>query len=340
MKIFEKKKDGNRRIFYLFGKKILSYKKKVIYEKSKVEILNSKTNIFIRFINNIKYLFQYDLKQMHDDPNINIGQVTELAAIKTKFLWDNIKVPKIKSDMETIEELVNSNKSIIRFGDGEISMMLGGRSLFEDKNQLITNTFNEIFYKNDPNLLTGTRYDMFRINTNFMHSNISTYRLQYLLNNYERIKDLYNYDKTYYSACFIYPYVVYSDWNHDEQFNLIRRIWENKKVTIICGDRVFDKIKYNVFDNASESSYIYGPSTGAFEKFEELKSKILSTPKDSILIFALGPCGKMLAYDMYKQGYRVLDMGHLIKNYDFYQKRNEMTEKDFCRAFERHMLPD
>ena len=242
--------------------------------------------------------------------------------------------------METINELVNSNKSIIRFGDGEISMMLGGRSLFEPENQLITNVFNEIFYKDDPNLLTGTRYDMFRINTNFMHSNISTYRLQYLLTNYYKIKDLYNYNKIYYSACFIYPYIVYSNWDCDEQFNAIRKIWENKKVTIICGDRVFDKIKYNVFDNVSEISYIYGPCIGAFEKYEELKSKILTIPKNSILIFALGPCGKILAYDAYNHGYRVLDMGHLIKNYDFYQRRFEMSEKEFCQTFTNHMLPD
>lgn len=103
---------------------------------------------------------------------------------------------------------------------------------------------------------------------------------------------------------------------------------------------MFKNIKYNVFDNAVAINYVYGPNKGAFEKFEELKNKMFEVPKDNILIFALGPCGKMLAYEAYKKGYRVLDMGHLIKNYDFYKKSLYMTEKEFCEACNKHMLPD
>lgn len=87
MKLLEKKKDGNRRNFYFCGKRFLSYRKKSLLNKTKIEILNDNTNKIVRFLHNIVYLFKYDLKQMHDDPNINIGEVTELAAIKTKFIW-------------------------------------------------------------------------------------------------------------------------------------------------------------------------------------------------------------------------------------------------------------
>ncbi len=313
--------------------------KKNITNYKKIEIVNRQNPILL-FLKNIRYLFKYSLKQMYKEPNINIGEVTELAAIKTRFIWDEIKVPKIKNDMETIHELVNTNKSIIRFGNGEINLMLGEDSLFEPANDFIKNTFKEIFYNNDEDLLTGTRYDMFRINTNFMHSNINTFRLQYFLTHYEKMKELYNYNKTYYSACFVYPYNIYEEWDLDEQFDEMRKIWSCKNITVIAGSRVFKNIKYNVFDNAHSISYIYGPNMNALQKYDELKEKIFNVSKDNILIFALGPCGKILAYNAYKSGYRVLDMGHLIKNYDFYKKRDLMSVKEFKNNFRTFMKPD
>lgn len=323
---------------------ILRDKKYINFSKSKAYILKrnkiKKQNVFKIIIKNLKYLMENDLEEINNDPNINIGKVTELAAIKTKFMWKKIKVPKIKSDMETIEELVNSKKSIIRMGDGEVNMMLGGSSLFEKANPQITKIFNEIFYKDIPNLLTGTRYDMFRMNTNFLHPKISVYRYKYLLKNYKKMENLYNYNKTYYSACFIYPYIIYEEWNHDRYFDSLRKIWNNKNIVVITGDRVFKKIKYNIFDNAKNIKYIYGPNSGAYEKYNELINLIKQEDKNNILIYALGPCGKLLAYETFKIGYRVLDLGHLIKDYDFYKRRYEMTQKEFCEAFRTHNLPD
>ena len=312
----------------------------MINKKTKKQIIDSKYNPILRFINNIRYLFKYNLKEMYNNPNINIGKVTELAAIKTKFMWDEIKVPKIKDDLETISELVNTNKSIIRFGDGEIFLMLGKNNCFEPANEKIKNILNEIFYNDIPDLLTGTRYDMFRINTDFIDYTIGSYRNVFLLKKYSKIKHLFNYNKTYYSACFIYPYLIYSGWNFDNYFDELRKIWQDKKLTIVIGNNIFKKIKYNIFDNAKEISYIFGPNKQAFKQYDSLKEKVLKAPKDNILIFILGPCGKILAYDAFKVGYRVLDLGHLIKNYDFYQRRNEMTVDEFYQEFTTFCAPD
>lgn len=319
--------------------KLFDYKKKNLANKSKFAILNTPKYSLITFLKNLRYLFKYNLKQMHNDPNINMPLITELSALKTKFIWDEIKVPKVKNAKETINELISSSKSIIRFGDGELNLMVGLNNLFEKYNETISKTFKEMFYKDEPNLLIGTYDDGLRNPKNFMWTtqNATAYKLMY--NSFEKIMNLYNYDKTYYSSCFIFPF-MYTDWDCDEQFNSIRKIWENKKVTIICGDEVFSKIKYNVFDNASDISYIYGPTIRAFEKYDELKEKVLNAPKDSILIFALGPCGKILAYDAFHAGYRVLDMGHLIKNYDFYKRYPQMSEKEFCREFKSFFKPD
>lgn len=339
MKLFEKAQDKNRIIIYLCGKKIFSRRKKKLTNKSKYEILNTaKPNIF-RFFKNLKYLFLYDLKQMHNNPNINIPEITEFAAIKIKFIWDEIKVPKIMNAEKTVSELLNSDKSIIRFGDGEMSLMLGEGIPFEKGNNKIQKSLKQIFQSDSPNLLIGAYDISYRLPLNIVWNNPHEYLYGFIKRYYKKYSELFNYEKTYYSSCFAAPF-MYADWDCDKQFASIRKIWDNKKVTIICGDRVFNKIKYNVVDNASDVSYIYGPTIGAFEKYDELKERVSSAPKDNILIFALGPCGKILAYDAFNAGYRVLDMGHLIKNYDFYKRYPEMTEQEFYNEFKAFYKPD
>ena len=69
------------------------------------------------------------------------------------------------------------------------------------------------------------------------------------------------------------------------------------------------------------------------EKYEELKNKLLKLSQDQILIFAIGPAGKVLAYECFKNGYRVLDLGHVIKDYDTYKKNNLMDEKEIIKFF-------
>lgn len=57
MKIFEKKKEGNRRIFYIFGKKVLSYKKKLSkYDKIYAKRFKGLTREEERYI--LEYQFE------------------------------------------------------------------------------------------------------------------------------------------------------------------------------------------------------------------------------------------------------------------------------------------
>ena len=43
---------------------------------------------------------------------------------------------------------------------------------------------------------------------------------------------------------------------------------------------------------------------------------------------------------MYKMGYRVLDLGHLIKDYDFYKKSSNMTEQEWQKQRELFFAKD
>ena len=37
-----------------------------------------------------------------------------------------------------------------------------------------------------------------------------------------------------------------------------------------------------------------------------------------LILISLGPAGKVLAYDLFKRGYHVLDIGHIDNDYEWY----------------------
>lgn len=88
-----------------------------------------------RFLQNIIYLARYNLKDLNNqslyrpEPVVNVQHRINFATklrneIKNDF--DILKPPRVKSAADTMKELVNTNKSIIRFGDGEYIIMGGG----------------------------------------------------------------------------------------------------------------------------------------------------------------------------------------------------------------------
>lgn len=273
-------------------------------------------------IRNIKFLMNVNIEEEFKKSDINILEISELCAIKSKFISNSIKIPIIKDDIETIQELIATNKSYIRFGDGEFELMFGhDKNIFEPLNDDLSSKLIKIFQDPDKNILTGARYDLYRMSISCKHNKINQYKWQWFLTNYKKMEYLYNFDKIYYSAGATCPFTLYNNnYDFEKQFNLFKKIWDCKNITVITGDRVYNGIKYNIFDNAKKINYIFGPTENSYEKYNELLEKCFLVDKSQILIFALGPTGKCIAYDLSKLGYRTLDLGHIIKGYDLYCK--------------------
>ena len=246
--------------------------------------------------------------------------------------WDEIFVPDIRNNFETIEALIKYPKSIIRFGDGEFSLIENNDIPFQDASNILSEKLQEILNNKDENLLIGLPYEWYKSNV-CVRSSIRTFLYSWVPQWLKRMNKYLKNNKTYYSATISQVYAMYEKYDFEKHFHMLKQIWNDKKITIITGDRVFNKITNNIFSNAKEIDYIYGPTKNAFVKYEELKNKLLKLSKDQILIFAIGPAGKVLAYECFKNGYRVLDIGHAIKDYDTYKKNNIMDEKEIIKFF-------
>ena len=293
------------------------------------------------FFKNLKYLCQYNIKKMN--------RLSEKSAESVSFEqlnkgMDNLvyelpfmtppPLPKIKNYEETVDELIKTDKSIIRFGDGEL-FLISGRSIgFQAANPLLCKRLSEIFNVDDERIMIGINYYYWYASLSNFHEYPKFVYRTFISDIRQMAETMISYDKQYYSAGFTNMYTTFKHYNFSAFFEKIKNIFANKCVTIVCGSHVFNDIKFNIFDCCKSVDYILCPSQNAIDCYDEILKKSKQIPKENIVIVILGPTGKILAYDLIKSGYRVLDLGHLAKDYDAFMKQIPMTQQNIGKFFE------
>lgn len=287
------------------------------------------------FVRNIRYLARYNLKEMdnrlHNLSPLSFQNFAAVLRDEIKNDFDEITPPLIKTDFETLQILIESQKSFIRFGDGEYIIMEGGNIPFQEYDKHLAQALKEIITSQDENLLIGLNYRYFHILSESARN--PWFKYTWVVNNYHIIKKYLVPNKIYGSAGISLVYAGYKDYDFERHYAMLKKLFVDKKIVVICGDKVLANVQYSIFEGVKEISYIYGATKHAYQGVPHLKEQILKFSKDYVLIFALGPAGKALGYEMFKLGYRVLDIGHSIKDYDAYKCNVKMDLQGIAQFF-------
>lgn len=229
---------------------------------------------------------------------------------------------KVHSVDRTIEELIHTDKSMVRFGDGEITM-IRGRSL---KLQQV-----------DPEIIEGLKrilgyeYDGMIVTIPEIFEDISIYRKEsrqfwkdHLLFS-RRVYERYcNTNRTYYNTSIsrFYYAIHEKDKNKcDEWIHNIKKIWKDKDVVVVEGARTHNGVGNDLLDTARSVERIIGPSSDAYKKVDEILECCRKYPKDRIFLVSLGVAAKFLTEKLFLGGYRVLDIGNLDMEYEWYLQK-------------------
>ena len=78
----------------------------------------------------------------------------------------------------------------------------------------------------------------------------------------------------------------------------------------------------DLFDNMKSISRIICPSVNAFKIYNKILNEILKIDKNKLILIALGPTATILAYDLYKNGYHAIDIGHVDIEYEWYLRNS------------------
>lgn len=235
------------------------------------------------------------------------------------ILHNSIRVHTID---ETIDELLNTEKSMVRFGDGEIVMIRGGDLMLQKASPEIAKGLAEILaYPHDDLMVTIP--DIFRTLSDHHKSSRQFWRDHLLFNRktYEKYcnKDRI-YGSTFVSRCYYYgkDRSQCAKW-----FEKIKKLWENKDIVVVEGGRTHNGVGNDLLDGAGRIERIICPPSDAYGALPAILEACMGYDKDRLFLLSVGVAAKFLALELFRKGYRALDIGNMDLEYEWFLRQAE-----------------
>lgn len=232
--------------------------------------------------------------------------------------------PRIIDAESTADILKNERKSLARFGDGEFEIICGRfRAIFQDTDDKISERLKEVLESHEDNLLIAiaNNYGSLEMYTDDAARDIRMYMTKTVRKEHMKLLDS---NRQYYDAYLSRPYMIYRDKeNAEKRFEKVKAIWDGEDVLVIEGEHTRFGVGNDLLENARSIQRIIVPDRNAFEKYEEIRNAAYEYGKDKLLLLVLGPTATVLAYDLAKEGYWIIDIGQLDTEYGWFLEKVE-----------------
>jgi len=244
------------------------------------------------------------------------------------YVFGNSGAPKVLSLNDTLDLIIREKLSVIRFGDGEISIMEKIDMGFQKADANLAKGLKEVVQASGKGLLIcvpgifGKLEGFAKLSFRFS--------LHQLFRNMPIWTALLSKDQIYGDAYITRPYLTYNQALRKQSGEIFRKlfsIWGGKNVVLIEGSKSRTGVGNDMFKNAASVSRILGPAENAYSRYNEIKAVALKASKDKLILLSLGPAAKVLAYDLFKAGYRVIDIGHADMEYEMYIRKEPVQVK-------------
>ncbi len=242
------------------------------------------------------------------------------------YILGNPNQPKVLSIEKTIDEILLKDLSVIRFGDGEMSIINNIDLGFQKKDSVLALRLKEIFQINNPKLLICIPGIFGKLN--YLESIGFWFALHHLFKHNHEWKALLSPTQIYGDTFITRPYLAIKNKSGSQKiFEKLFSIWSQKNVVLIEGEQSRLGVGNNMFDNTQSIKRILCPSENAFEKYEQILNEAKKLEKQALILISLGPTAKVLAYDLFQLGYKVIDIGHIDMEYEmFLRKEMKLTK--------------
>ena len=222
----------------------------------------------------------------------------------------------VKDIDQTLDYIIENQSSIIRFGDGEMDLMLGKSIPYQVYDENLASQLKEIIsLQSDEKLVIGLP-NVFSERSNFTSAAEAFWKghLEHHLKDYVELARADWYGTTFVSR----PYIDYVDKSQSfSQFEKLKQIWKNEDILIVEGVTSRSGVGNDLFDGANSIKRIICPSHNAYACIEEIQEAVLQYTENRLILCMLGPTAKILSYNLFKKGYRVLDIGHIDSEYEW-----------------------
>ena len=263
-----------------------------------------KINIFLE-----KYKYCYEC--------IEEKKVEESKCLEcpNEILYKNLY---IVSTENTLNEIIKNHKSISRFGDGEIAMILGGSISFQRRDSHLGKRLFEVLNSNETNLLIGLYFPYQKKKLNALDDDNYKFWDGWIRHNKFRMLNILK-KRKYYSTDISRFYTNIKDkYKVYKYIPKLKKIWEGRDVLMIEGEKTRFGIGNDLLNNTKSIKRILCPTKNAYNLYDKILNAALKFEKTKLIIISLGPTATILAYDLTKYGYQAIDLGHADIQYEMY----------------------
>ncbi|MFH0395580.1 GT-D fold domain-containing glycosyltransferase [Streptococcus sp. A34] len=233
--------------------------------------------------------------------------------------FKNLRNVRFFTNDELFEKLIKEKKSLVRFGDGEISWIyqkskgyFGQENSKElsDKLKYILTTPTEKTILAIPNFFGKFEgYSKSRIESKNIH-------LGKFADKWLKLLDL---DYIYGDALVTRVYNGRFGIDFSNEFSKWKNVWKDRDIVIVEGEGTKFGVGNDLLAGASTIKRIIAPSENAFSKYNTILECVLELKNDALVLIALGPTATILAYELTENyNFQAIDIGHLDIEYEWF----------------------
>ena len=225
-----------------------------------------------------------------------------------------------RSTAWSIDYIKQHQASIVRFGDGEIDLIMGRSIPYQSYDKDLALELLEILETPSSRKLMVCLPDVFehleRYNSNAQH---------FWENHFEQFADFYKNHcrSSWYGSTFLSrPYIDWVD-KSQAQANIekLRSLWQDKDLLIVEGETSRSGVGNDLFDNSKSIKRIIGPSKNAYQDLDWIYDKVMEHSANRLVLVMLGPTAKVLVKRLADSGIQAIDLGHIDSEYEWYQMK-------------------
>lgn len=241
----------------------------------------------------------------------NFVQRTDI--IKNRLLQIEKRYPRVLSTTMCIDYIIENNCSLARFGDGELNLCFGEDIGFQKESPKLQRHLIEVLsYESDKKILITIPEFNSRYNNIINCNGQLSFWENYWIKMYDNVKKFFVHDL--YGNTDISRNTVFFENTIED----IKRIWDKRDVIFVISSQGRFEIKPEIFNNLLSYEIIWIPPSNAYDRYEDIIGLCMKQKKDKMFLISAGPTATVLAFDLMKEGYQALDIGHLPNCYDQY----------------------
>lgn len=222
----------------------------------------------------------------------------------------DVYIPHIMTKEETRNAIIEKHFSISRFGDGEFGIIAGvGRWNFQSVSPKLAGKLLGVLQSEDEGFIVGLNRNFYVNLEDLNEADADGVRAFMRPDMRKKHAQMLSPDKTYGNA-------IMNEILSEDDLKALRAIWDDKDCVFIEGRNTGMGVGNDLFDNCRSIQRIVGPSENAIDKYDKIIEAAKKQPKDKLILLALGPTATALAYDLYKEGYWAVDIGHIDLYYE------------------------